>query len=61
MVPAGVAFLIVGGSFLYGLFDRWLGRYRLYRLVRWAVLSFWLRRPNHSSRPTGPCAAEAGW
>ena len=37
-----MAFLIVGGSFLYGLFDRWLGRYRLYRIVRWAVLSFWL-------------------
>lgn len=34
--------IICGGTFLYGLFDQWLGRYVAYRWLRWAVLSFWL-------------------
>jgi hypothetical protein len=36
-----VAFIICGGSALYALFDGWLGRYSLYRWLRWFALSFW--------------------
>ncbi len=38
---AVVGFIICIGSVLYGFFDGWLGRYRVYHWLRWAALSFW--------------------
>lgn len=36
------ALIICAGTGLYVMFDNWLGRYVIYRWLRWAALSFWL-------------------